>query len=54
MNNLPCKTIERLSAYRRVLLNYLTKGKDHIFSHDLAKLLFITAVQVRRDKINIA
>jgi len=49
MNNLPGKTIERLSAYRRVLLNYLTKDRDHIFSHDLAKLLYITAVQVRRD-----
>ncbi|MCK4699819.1 MAG: redox-sensing transcriptional repressor Rex [Bacteroidales bacterium] len=49
MNNLPGKTIERLSAYRRVLLNYLTKERDHIFSHDLAKLLYITAVQVRRD-----
>lgn len=49
MNNLPGKTVERLSAYRRVLLNCLTKGRDHIFSHDLAKLLYITAVQVRRD-----
>lgn len=49
MNDLPGKTVERLSAYRRVLLNYLEKNKDHIFSHDLAKLLNITAVQVRRD-----
>lgn len=49
MNNLPGKTIERLSAYRRVLLNNFTKDRDFIFSHDLAKLLYITAVQVRRD-----
>lgn len=49
MNDIPGKTIERLSAYRRVLLNYLGKNKDHIFSHDLAKILNITAVQVRRD-----
>ena len=49
MNILPGKTVERLSAYRRVLLNYLTKDRNHIFSHDLAKLMYITAVQVRRD-----
>lgn len=49
MNNLPGKTVERLSAYRRILLIYLTKGRDHIFSHNLAKLFNITAVQVRRD-----
>ena len=46
---LPEKTIERLSEYRRTLLNCLAEGKTHIFSHDLAKLHNITAVQVRRD-----
>lgn len=49
MDHLPGKTIERLSAYRRVLLNYSTKGKSYIFSHELAGLLHITAVQARRD-----
>jgi len=47
--NLPEKTIERLSEYRRTLLNCLTRGKTHIYSHELAGLHNITAVQVRRD-----
>ncbi len=47
--NLPEKTIERLSEYRRTLLNCLVKGKTYIYSHELAGLHNITAVQVRRD-----
>lgn len=46
---LPEKTIERLSEYRRTLLNCLTQGKTHIYSHEIADLHNITAVQVRRD-----
>lgn len=46
---LPEKTIERLSEYRRTLLNCLADGKTHIYSHELANLHNITAVQVRRD-----
>lgn len=46
---LPEKTVERLSEYRRTLLNCLSENKTHIFSHELAKLHNITAVQVRRD-----
>ncbi|MFA6924489.1 MAG: redox-sensing transcriptional repressor Rex [Bacteroidales bacterium] len=46
---LPGKTVERLSQYRRTLLNYSQSGKFNIFSHELAKLLHITSVQVRRD-----
>lgn len=46
---LPEKTVERLSQYRRTLLNCLSEGKHHIFSHELANLLHITSVQVRRD-----
>jgi redox-sensing transcriptional repressor len=46
---LPEKTVERLSEYRRTLLSYLATGKTHIFSHELAHLHHITAVQVRRD-----
>jgi redox-sensing transcriptional repressor len=46
---LPEKTIERLSQYRRTLLNCQANGQTHIFSHEIAALLNITAVQVRRD-----
>jgi len=46
---LPDKTIERLSQYRRNLLISLSKGKEYIFSHEIAQLLHITPVQVRRD-----
>jgi redox-sensing transcriptional repressor len=49
MPTLPHKTIERLSQYRRLLLNLSKSGKDHVFSHDVASLLHITPVQVRRD-----
>ncbi len=49
MNRLPGKTVERLSEYRRQLLGCLAESKNYIFSHDLAALLHITAVQVRRD-----
>ncbi|MFP4555274.1 MAG: redox-sensing transcriptional repressor Rex [Bacteroidales bacterium] len=46
---LPEKTVERLSEYRRTLFQCLAKGKTHIYSHELAGLHNITAVQVRRD-----
>jgi len=46
---LPEKTIGRLSEYRRTLLSCLANGKNHIYSHELANLHNITAVQVRRD-----
>jgi len=49
MEKLPGKTVERLSEYRRNLLGYMQSGNDYIFSHELASLLHITAVQVRRD-----
>jgi len=49
MNTLPEKTIGRLSEYRRTLLDCLADGKTHIYSHELANLHNITAVQVRRD-----
>ena len=49
MNKLPGKTVERLSEYRRQLLGCLAEKKNYIYSHDLAALLHITAVQVRRD-----
>ncbi len=46
---LPDKTVERLSQYRRTLMEYLNTGRQHIYSHELASLLHITSVQVRRD-----
>lgn len=49
METLPGKTVERLSQYRRRLLNLLEEDKEYIFSHELAEILQITAVQVRRD-----
>lgn len=49
MKHLPHKTIERLSQYRRALLLCHAQGKTHIFSHEIAKIQHITAVQVRRD-----
>jgi len=47
--SLPEKTVARLSEYRRILLDCMSKGQTHIFSHELAALNHITAVQVRRD-----
>lgn len=47
--SLPERTVARLSEYRRILLDCLAKGQTHIFSHELASLNHITAVQVRRD-----
>ena len=46
---LPGKTVERLSEYRRTLLGCLGENKHYIYSHELASMLHITAVQVRRD-----
>ena len=46
---LPSKTVERLSQYRRVLQKFQYMSEPHIFSHDLAKLLRLNPVQVRRD-----
>ena len=51
---LPETTIERLSEYRRSLIRLVNeKARPHIFSHELAKLHSITAVQVRRDMMLI-
>lgn len=46
---LPPRTIERLSKYRRLLMDYMHVKEAHIFSHNLARLLNITPEQVRRD-----
>lgn len=46
---LPDNTVERLSHYRRVLLNYQFLDHAYIFSHNLARLSKTNAVTVRRD-----
>jgi redox-sensing transcriptional repressor len=46
---LPEKTVERLSQYRRILLNYQFLEKPYIFSRDLARMLKINPVHIRRD-----
>lgn len=48
-SNIPEKTVERLSEYRRTLVDCHEQGIAHIFSHVLAGMHGITAVQVRRD-----
>ena len=48
-NTIPEKTVERLSEYRRTLMSCHKQGITHIFSHVLAGIHGITAVQVRRD-----
>ncbi len=49
IEDLPGKTVERLSQYRRMLYNQVRQGKTNIFSHELARLMNLTPVQVRRD-----
>jgi len=46
---IPEKTIERLSEYRRTLISCHRQGITHVFSHILAGMHGVTAVQVRRD-----
>ena len=54
MKKLPDKTVERLSQYRRCLTYSLSKGQQHIYSHEIARILNITPVQVRRDMMLIS
>lgn len=49
LESLPPKTVERLSMYRRELYQLSDEGKTHIYSHEIAAMLNITSVQVRRD-----
>lgn len=49
MHQLPGKTVERLSQYRRILFNHVAEGKAYVYSHELAKMMNLTPVQVRRD-----
>ncbi len=47
--NLPERTVERLSEYRRTLLKRGYDENTHIYSHEIASMLGVTPVQVRRD-----
>lgn len=49
ISELPGKTVERLSQYRRILYNSIHEGKTNVYSHELAKIMNLTPVQVRRD-----
>ncbi len=49
VKNLPANTVERLSLYRRVLLNFPYEETPYIHSHRLAHLLKINPAHVRRD-----
>lgn len=46
---LPKSTVNRLSKYRRLLSRYRYLEQPHIFSHDLARMVGVHPVQVRRD-----
>ncbi len=49
LHDLPGKTVERLSQYRRILYNSVSVGKTNVYSHELAHMMNLTSVQVRRD-----
>ena len=49
IKDLPPNTVERLSLYRRRLLNYTDNTKQFIHSHQLAHLLRINPAHIRRD-----
>jgi redox-sensing transcriptional repressor len=49
MKKIPGRTIERLIGYRRVLCGQVEAGLENIYSHELAALAHVSAVQVRRD-----
>ncbi|MBS4062329.1 MAG: redox-sensing transcriptional repressor Rex [Bacteroidetes bacterium] len=53
LKNLPEKTVERLSQYRRVLLNYQFLEHGYIYSHNLARILKTNPANVRRDMMLI-
>ena len=52
MNNqkdIPEKTVERLTLYRRLLAGLKEKGLEHLYSHQLAEFTRNTPAQIRRD-----
>lgn len=49
MYAIPSKTVERLSQYRRILMDTLSDRKQHIYSYEIANMVHNTPEQVRRD-----
>ena len=47
------QVIGRLSTYRRILLDHQRRGKNRVFSHEIAELGGFTPAQVRRDIMTI-
>jgi len=43
------QTVERLSIYRRIFEELHNDGIDHIYSHQLARMVGVTPAQLRRD-----
>jgi redox-sensing transcriptional repressor len=43
------QTVERLSLYRKIFEELHNEGVDHIYSHQLAKMVGVTPAQLRRD-----
>jgi redox-sensing transcriptional repressor len=46
---IPEKTVERLTLYRRLLAGLKEKGLEHLYSHQLAEFTRNTPAQIRRD-----
>ena len=53
MKNISEKTVERLSLYRRVLLQLREADDAVVFSHQLSEPAGVTAAQVRRDIMHL-
>ena len=49
LKHIPPKVVERLVVYRRLLQARVEAEVSYIYSHELAALAHVTAVQVRRD-----
>lgn len=47
--DIPEKTVERLTLYRRLLAGLKEKGLEHLYSHQLAEFTRNTPAQIRRD-----
>jgi len=47
------KIIERLSAYRQILNRLDAKGKQNVYSHQIAEAVGVKATQVRRDLMSL-
>jgi redox-sensing transcriptional repressor len=47
--NISNKVMSRLTRYRALLTEYFPKDKTHVFSHDLAAMIGLSASQIRRD-----